>query len=70
MMACHFHSGIGSCEPHRFRYIAIIRQLLHKNPYSLEIKSREGLVFICTHTVHILKINIINQQMHLIKYNS
>jgi len=30
MMACHFHSGIGSCEPRRFKYIEIIRQLLHK----------------------------------------
>jgi len=46
MLACHFHSAIGSCEPRRFKFIEIIRQLLHKNPYPLEIKSREGLVFI------------------------
>lgn len=46
MMACHFHSGIGSCEPCGFKYIEIIRQLFHKIPNLLEIKSREGLVFI------------------------
>jgi hypothetical protein len=46
MMACHFHSGIGNCEPHRLKYIEVIQQLFHKNPNPFEIKSREGLVFI------------------------